>query len=396
MNWQPLFYGIYYTAIEHAFLNGRDAYHAITLKAAKKELSLFQKKSFASFDECSNNISTKQPVLLVVNNQEVLSKATDQPFENHIEAAKFCFPDLTIQHFYIEMIANNRLSIVSICRKETIEKILSNYEKKGIQIAGFSLGNNPLNHNTSFFKKTHFYTSNAAIDLDESKNIQSITWLQKDTSKNYQLNGLEISNHNLLAFSAILNFYTQQKNSSPNFLDRNHELLRNFSIKKSYYHGLCIGPGIILILLLLNTGFFFKYQQKISIFKEQLQFHKIHEDKRAALQIEIEQQKGLANAIAAHSGSSVSWHLDALGIGIPQTILLSTLQYQPLLKKMKKGKQIVFNARKIIIQGTASNDKDFTEWLKNLETKAWVQSCTILDYGRGKKAKTSFTIQLTL
>ena len=396
MNWQPHFYGMYYTAIEHTFLKGRETYRAVTLRAAKKELSLFQKKSFASFEECSSHISTKQPVLLVINNQEVLSKAIDHPFENHLEAAKFCFPNLPIQHFYIELIANKHLSIISICRKETVEKILSNYEKKGIQIAGFSLGNNPLNHHTSYFKETRFYTSNAAIDLDENKKIKSITWLQKDTSKNYQLNGLKISNHDLLAFSAILNFYTHQKNSSANFLDRNQELLRNFSIKKSYYHGLRIGPGIILILLLLNTGFFFKYQQEISIFKAQLQFHKIHEDKRAALQIEIEQQKGLANAIAAHSSSSVSWHLDALGTGIPQTILLSKLEYQPLLKKMKTGKQIAFHARKIIMQGTASNDNDFTEWLKNLETQAWVRSCTILDYGTGKKAKTSFSIQLTL
>ncbi len=396
MNLQRFLCGRRYTAIEHAFVNGKVIYHCLTLDTSKKTLSVAQKKSHSSVEKCCENISKKHPILLVINNQQVLSKIVEKQFDNSLEAANFCFPNLLIEDFYIEITTHKTLSMVSICRKEIVEKIIETYKIKNRAITGFSIGNSALRNSIPYFNNTSFQSSNASFHLDNNKQLKSIEWEQKTTLKTYNLNGLKISNYDLLGFSAILNFYTQQNQHLHNFLDRNRELLKNFSHRKGYYHGTRIGTGVLFTILLLNTLFFFKYQNEIKVFKESMPFNKVHDDQRTAMKIEIEQKKGLVNTIAAHSNSTVSWYLDELGISIPSTVLLSKIHYQPILKKVKQDKEILFDARKIIISGTTSVDENFTEWIKNLESKSWVKSCAVLGYGTGKNTKTSFTIHLAL
>lgn len=389
-------YGKFYTAIEHAFVNGKECYYSLTLEESKETFVIVQKKRHFSIEDCLTSISKRQPISLIINNQHTLFKVVTEKFETATDAAKFCFPTLSIEDFYIEVTNQANTNIVSICRKEIIEEILEKYKSKAVSIVDFSLGNNLLTTVSEYLYEGVFQNANSTFTLGQDHEIQSIALNKNESIQNYDLNGLEIGSDYLLGFASILGFYTKLKKNTLNFSTRNQELLKNYWQHRSFYLGVRLGVGFLFVLLLVNSFVFFEYQNTMETLDKDMRFSAEYKHKLEFIKHEIEQKKGLVHHFSVNTNSMVSLYLDEIGAQVPNSVLLTMINYQPLIKKPKEEKEILFDTAKMIISGTTSNGKEFTAWVRVLENTSWVKSCLVTNYGTGKQTNTSFTIQLIL
>jgi Tfp pilus assembly protein PilN len=388
-------YGKTYNAIEHSYSDGIEKYSLLTLKEVKKEFIISNTTAFNNLENCISTIDKKQPVLLVVNNKNTISKVLERTFENTIEAAKYCFPTIQINDFYIEVSNFENSSLITVCRKEIIDTIVSLYQKENISIVGFSLGNSMSSILHSYFDMNTIKSSNTCIEIDEKNTLISSKATITKNQTTYDLKGLQISSQDVLNFGAILSFYTS-KERTLNFKARNKQLLNLFFQKRLFFYGVRMSLFLLFSIVLFNSFFFMEYQQKISVLEQEVQFANSYETKLVALKNTVQLKKELVANLTKNSNSKVSFYLDELAMDIPSSILLTTIRFQPIIKKVKEGHKILFDTEKIIISGTTKKAKDFNNWMHILEARPWVKTSSVVDYGTGKETKTSFTIYLFL
>ena len=104
----------------------------------------------------------------------------------------------------------------------------------------------------------------------------------------------------------------------------------------------------------------------------------------------------MVDDIINSTASKTSLYFDQIGLIVPNSILLSSMNYQPILKNIEAQKKIVLNSQTLFIKGSSSNSKNFSTWIKNLESFDWINSVDIVDYGIGKKTNIMFELRIVL
>lgn len=387
-------YGKTYTAIEHSFINGKEQFVLLILKEIKKEFVISFSQCYDNLQDCAASIATNNPVLLIVNTKSSIRKVVSLSFTNAVDAAKNIFPTIKTDDFYVEVARFNKSSLVTVCRKEIIETLLAACNKHNLQISGFSLGNSASELIYTHFQLQTIQTSNTTLSVHQDNSLSNTPYTSTDTIT-YDLKGMQLESTYLLSFAALLGFYTNKVQVS-NFEEKT-QLLRNvFLQKRIFFYGVRSALGSLFLLLLLNFFFFTQYNQKNAELEQETQFTTTYENSLQQLKEEVDLKKELVSNLTENSNSKVSYYLDDLAKDIPNSILLNTIHYQPLTKKIKEGKIILFDKHKLVISGLASKGKDFNQWMHTLESKSWVKSSSVIDYGTGKETKTSFTIYLFL
>lgn len=96
------------------------------------------------------------------------------------------------------------------------------------------------------------------------------------------------------------------------------------------------------------------------------------------------------------SSSKSSFYVNAIIESLPTTILLSELNYQPLLKRIKAEKAIENEVNTILISGASTRSVSFSKWITSLEFFDWTRSVEILSYKDISKSTSDFSIKLKI
>ena len=80
----------------------------------------------------------------------------------------------------------------------------------------------------------------------------------------------------------------------------------------------------------------------------------------------------------------------------PETILFSQINYQPLLKKVRKDKPVNIDAHLILLQGESVNGDRFADWINTLEKREWVAKVLITNYSDLSRTRSTFEVMLKL
>ena len=88
--------------------------------------------------------------------------------------------------------------------------------------------------------------------------------------------------------------------------------------------------------------------------------------------------------------------MDQLAAGMPSSIRLSEMIYQPLNQPINPTKAIDLQQGVMAMTGTSSNQELFTYWTASLEDLEWISQVVIEDYSYQNKTTSSFTLQLIL
>jgi len=346
-------------------------------------------------DAIAPHIEKTTPLFLCINNDIVLTKTLENSTTAvHTALVNEAFPNLNIAEFYWDISRNSSKILVSIARKETVQSLLKSLEK--FQIFPFQIA----------LCITHFsnlisYIDNEDIVLPthqfilEENNFFTYSRTVNYKEKEHLINGLKISSDHLLSFSQILGYinncliYTNLEKKNKNLSNelKNKRLFKIIGTTALLFFGL---------LLLANFVFYNFYNTRVYELSIIAEANNSQKSKLATLQEIVNEKEAKVAMITNNMGSNTTYYVDVLGESVPYSILLNSIVYQPLLKKIKHKAPILLKENILTVSGVSRNIEDFSNWINIIENYDWVTKVETHDYDYKTANSSQFSIEIKL
>jgi Tfp pilus assembly protein PilN len=389
-----LLLGKKYVGVEHFTLDSEEKIALLLVENKKEGLVISQKDRVSYNQKIADKWDTKLPFYLIINTNQVIQKEVLSVEVSDEKLLHKAFPNTNWEEFYFEIWRLKTKSIIVITRKTYLDDIVSQYEKQKITIAGISLGVCALSEVFEYIKEEEVFTNNQSVSKFEDNQIVSSN--VHDSSINYNVNGLEIQNRQLLAFSGILRLILNSSTNSGSILSYSEELYDSYNQKQFFTQGLKIMVGILLAVLLLNFAFFTHYYKLAQETSETVLVNKSSlEDVGKIKQRIIVKEEKVKNSIGKTDSKS-SFFINEIAKEIPSSILLTELIFYPLEKKIKAEETILTTDKTLVLLGTTLSNEDFTHWVENIEKMRWIDKVLITHFGKNEANETEFAIKITL
>ncbi len=385
--------GTVFVAVEHTGLLQNNRLSYLVVQNNKSNLSTIGNGEVKSIKNLHENIPKNKGISIVINNELVLNKTFSTPIPEK-EALSSAFPTLKLSDFYYEIIQNKEITTVSICRKKDVDSILNAYKKNNLHVLSFSLGNNLILQLERYIENDSLVTSNATVVFENNQvsEIKLNTFTEKTS---YSINDLELLNTELLPLSSILSMLDDSNKTINNFEALISEKKNQYRQQRFFQKGVQVGLGLLFVLLILNMLLFTSYQNKISQWEQENLSNQQAKVNLQVIEKEVVAQKKLIKETLQSSSTHTTYILDDLTSILPLSLSLNSIQYQPIQKKIKLNSEIIIQRQELWVSGTTVSDIDFTNWIKDLEQRNWIDSVVIFEYGTDKNS-TDFKIKIQI
>jgi len=371
--------------IEIFSIDNKDTYALIETSEKKNEIVISKNQVFDSLETILQE-KNKIPVALTINNRQVLQKQVEGTDANDKKLLHKAFPNINLNDFYYEIIRFKYNSVIAVCRKAYIEELL--FSLKDLRIFSISLGIAPIGTIVSLDIPDVLFTNNQSVSLEGEFN-------QKVSPEvGYNINGLSVSNKYLIAFCSALRLILKSAGSNGTISEVNDKIENDNKQKVIFEKGIKIGLIAILGILVLNFFVFSYYFDKSNNAKETIALNQVNIDNiiKARERIRTKEQK--VNDLTSQSLSKSSLNINEISKIVPSSILLTTIDYLPVEKKIKDNEAIQFINNTILITGTTIDNEAFTSWVSQIEKYNWVDKVTILSFGKNRENKTEFELRI--
>lgn len=387
-------YGNRFCGLEHTSKSSNKSITVSVLKQSKKELNLESTFHASSIEEVSKNLSKNQHAVLVINDENVLSKTINSEQNESLKLVYKAFPNINLEDFYFEIVSEATSHFISICRKDYVDALIISYSEDNIHIISFSIGNSIISNIKSFTNNEQIQTSNSIVTIEN----QQITGINKaDVGyENYDINGLKISNQELLSFSGALQTVIKNDITVTNYRDKKNNLLTEFNQIQFFNQFLKFAGLFILGLLLINFFYFNHYFNQVNNLKQVSEINESTKQKIVGLDVLVSKKQKMVDDLLKSKGSKTSYFTNSIMQSLPETLLISEFNFQPLQKRIKDGKLIELDEHIIIISGSSNDSSIFSKWISQLEHMEWIEHIDIIDYGSVSGSVSDFEIKIGL
>lgn len=388
-------FGNTFCGVEHTIKDDKELLYVTRLKKTKKEVFLEDSFSSNLIEEVFRKLPRKQPIFLIINNEQVLTKSLKKDTTEAFKLVNKAFPNINISDFYYEIVKQGAKYFVSICRKSYVDNIIKEYNGLGGLVINFSLGNSIISNVISYMDSSIVFTSNALLILNNNI-IETIENKDDIKEKRYNVNGLNITSFYILSLSGALSSILSNYSPLINFKDKINLLLNSFKQVRFYNQFLKIGLSFILGLLLINFLFFNFYFTELETLKATFQLNQTTKSKIITLNEDVIKAQKLSDDLFKSSVSKSSFFINSIVNSLPNSILLTEINYQPLQRQVKAEKPIELKNNMILISGESSHSNQYSEWISNLEGYDWISSVQVENYSDSKTTTSTFRILIQL
>ena len=386
--------GNIFQSLEIFEVNGRDYFALLVLENRKGELEVIAEHLTETLEDLQQFLEKKNPLLLTINTSKVLKKQFITESNNNPELLLAnIFPNLELDNFYYQLLTSRSQSVVSISKKDHIDRYLAQLGKIGIKPLKIALGISNILILEGFAKGT-LMGSSFKVVLSETL-FETYKNVSENNETTIWLNGITFKNWSLLGFAQILAFLQQQSQSS-NLANLNLNLSNEFKNRKWFVFGVKFGLGFLLLLLFVNFLVFNHFHEKNKELTTATMNTQNLDSILNQLQKRILNKELRLHSILNSKNSKTSYYLDELGKLVPKSVYLKNMQYQPLMKPIRDDKAIDLIDNIIQISGTTEENNQFTLWFDNLEIQEWVNSVEIMDYEYLSNSSANFTLKVFL
>lgn len=379
-----------FSSIEHT----AGSYNLLSLENRHERLSINIAKKYLDQQELLATQPLPSPIFLIVNDQNVLSKIVSRS-DTLAQAANKAFPQASASEFYMEMFNFSDGCHVSICRKDVVDDIVAWYANNGIDIVGFSLGNNLISQLSGIHTGDQVSSSNCQAVFHQG-DISNIDLSEKVIGSSNEINGLSIDSDVTLGLCSSLSLLRSTSTVYNNFHDINTQYQSAVRSKQIGRQILKVGLLTALIILAVNFFTFEYFRSESSRLASEIELLTTSSNSFEQLQKEIDEKEQIIHQINSNRSSKASWYIDQVGSTVPKGVVLSSVSYQPIQGKLQENKLIEFREQSIDISGKILRTGKYESWLKKLEKLPWVTSVHILNYGVPKNSEVEFDIRLLL
>lgn len=388
-------FGNRFCGIEHASENGQDKLHVTLLKKAKKEVDVENSFNTTTVELLTEQLPKNQHAVLIINNESVLTKKIKSDQTDDLKLVHKAFPNIKLEDFYYEVLIQKSIHFVSICRKDYVDKLITQYKTHGISIINISLGSISAFSICGFINSKTILTSNTLISIQDN-DIVDIEKVSNLEQKEYDVNGIKVSNRQLISFSGALTSILNNHQSHTNFEAYKKLLINNYKQSRFFSQFLKFGLVFLLGLLLINFFFFNHYFNSVNTLQQTSQINQTTKNKVLELNEKVTKTQKMVDDMLKSRTSKSSYYVNAIVQSLPTTILLSELNYQPLKKRIKAEQHIQNNINTILISGASTSSASFSKWIGGLDSANWIHKVEILSYEDISKSKSNFNIKLDI
>lgn len=387
--------GTTYTALEIHEMEGKEHYHYLEVLKKKGELHVIKTGQLTDLREVPKSLKRNTPLFLSINTPKVLVKmAPGSGTENSEALVHTAFPNLDLGNFYYEIAQLTTTPIVAISKKEYVDGLIKELEELGLDLFQLSLGIIPMVHSVPFMENKVIALPNFQMSLEKGT-IREINPMERPDLRDYFINGLELPNNSLLAFSHILG-HLGGNTSTSNLTETNGRFQSGFKNRRVFDYGLRASLSFFILLLLVNFLIFDHYHTEINRLHSELTLDSSQKENLTRLENLVQTKKERVETLKAVPNSKSTLYLDRLAKGIPPQILLDRITYQPLDKPVRESKAIQLRQNTILVSGISKDDTAFSEWLEHLEKWDWISGVETLDYDFVHTNASHFTIKVRL
>lgn len=372
-------YGHHFCGVEHALKGNQGILYTTVLKKNRNSLDIKNTYSEPSVETLVSKLPKKQHLFLVINNEQVLSKNLESQELDSSKLIYKTFPNISLEDFYFEILVQNNHRFISICRKSYVEDLVKAYLDKGFSIINISLGNTILSSLCGFIKSSRVMTSNGQI-LFDGRSMVTMEKKAFDGLESYDINGLEIQHTHLLSCAGALQPLLNNYGPSSNLKGLTNTLNQDF--KQVRFLGVFLKFGLVFILLTLLVNFFFfnHYFNRVGVLKQTSQLNQTAKERILELNEQVSKSQKMVEDMLKSNSSKSSFYVNAIVQRLPSSIVLSELNYQPVLKRIKEGQPILLEDDILLISGESSDSERFSQWLVDMEKTEWIKNVDILNY----------------
>jgi hypothetical protein len=392
--WTYLQYGKRFCGVEHSTQNESEILNATVLLQSKKELNISVSLNENTVEGLSKHLPKHQHIVLIINNEKVLSKTIENEQSDALKLVYSAFPNINLKDFYYEVLSQKSTHFINICRKDYVNSLIEDYSKHQLSIINISLGNHSLVNLVDFIQGSKIYSSNAEIIVQN----KSILQIKKGSvsQENYDLNGISVNNQQLLSFSGALQTILKNNVSKTNFSSHKKHLIDAFRHTRFFNEFLKLGGLFILGVLLMNFMFFNHYFNNVNELKQVSEINQTTKNQIFILNESVSKKQKMVNDLLKSNASKSSFYSHTIIQSLPKTILLSAYNYQPLLRRIKEGTEIELNEHTILVSGTSNESAGFSEWVNRLEKINWIEKVSINDYRNTRSKRSEFKISISI
>lgn len=381
-----------FLAIEIFSITNDDLLFSIThIRKVKNELQIISSKIVSEIDTKSLK-KLQIPIFININTNKVLHKTLENLEKNETLAFKKAFPGLKTEEFYFSIWNTETENIIFVARREYVQKIESLFKEISSFFLNINIGISPLKNIIEYFTPDSSIVLNAkSLDLSN----YNITNTSETVSKNFSVNGIQISSEDILNFSSVINFLTQNKYIG-NISELNNKtedsFFQNVFFKKT-------SKALIyfsLAALTINYFFFSHYFDQYNRLASLNQNSEFEQQKIISLEQEVVKKEQILKAHNLPSNLKPSYIINNIVKEIPSTVILSELIFNPILKKGKDGTISEFNKNELILSGKTSNSEKLLTWTKELEQKKAIKKISFIKYEKTDLNNTFFSLKIVL
>ena len=392
--WTYLHYGKRFCGVEHSTDYEEEILNATVLIQTKKELNISASFKENTIEGLVKKLPKHQHLVLIVNNEKVLSKTIETKQTEALKLVYSAFPNINLEDFYFEIHSQKNTHFINICRKDYITTLIETYDKHKLSILNISLGNHSLSNLFEFIHEKTIYSSNAKITLKNNELIQ----IEKGSviSESYDVNGSNVTNDQMLSFSGALQPILKNNSTNTNFVTEKNRLEDSYKQTRFFNLFIKFGGLFILGLLLINFLFFNHYFNSVNKLAQVSEINQVTKNQITVLNESVSKKMKLVDDLLKSNGSKSSFYSHTIIQSLPKTILLSDYHYQPLLRRIKEELPIELNTNHIVISGSCIKSADFSEWINHLEKMEWIAKVSILEYRNTNSKKSNFKISISI
>lgn len=380
-----------YQGLEIFEVSGTLHYALLNLQRKHGELELLGAWSSTALEDIATHIKPKNVLLLQINTSRVLNKQLDGDRPALAEQwVKKAFPNLDLEQFHYQVMDEPKIKLVSITKRSVVEEHLAELKKLGFVPASISIGVAGLSPSLGFMQPPIRGSNFKIQEKDDGR--WALSPRESLVSEQIDVQGLQMPSRHLLSFSQLLG-HIQAMEAPSNLKEVNGELYNGFKNRRFFQKGLQWGLGFLLALLLVNFLVFSHYRSKTMASEGPIDPEQQTELLERIRERVSSKEKKL-RALLGSSNTRITQYMDKIGEGLPQSILLDALTYQPLDRPVQPNKPISVGTDQWVISGQTNDKEAFAKWTAQLEAMDWVRDLNIERYEYLSKTVDNFSLKI--
>jgi len=328
-------------------------------------------------------IKPRTPLVLLLNGYGILHRSLPALSMSDQEILGKTLPNANTKDFIIQKTENGPDLLVSIIRKNIVEKQIKLFKSLAHWPVAIAVGNFQTKHIISFIENTErlatdfqllsFNTTEGLINTFEKKQATL------DAANSISIGDDKIPAALVSAYAAAFCFLTGMMGD----FEITKAIKEEHLWANTFHKGKLVAGGLVASLLVLNTLFFYNFKDKKADLQRTVYIHQDQFSQLDSMRNSLSKQRSFLKNTRLNGFSKSSYYADQLGHSIPKGISLEELVIFPEKKQkkpIKKDKLVDYDFQKIKIKGKSDNSIRYNDWITDLKVLPWIAEVTHIRY----------------